>query len=124
MITEGATKLTKTYNPIKFQIGAGIQVCQTQSGLFFLIFGTFSEYMNFKNNDLYKFKQSTKDLKHANSSHISALKNFLQSDVRQWLQNVTGIELNQEIDLFCAKYRYVIYLKSMYISRFRIFLDF
>ena len=63
--------------------------------------------MNFKNNDLYKFKQSTKDLKHANSSHISALKNFLQSDVRQWLQNVTGIELNQEIDLFCAKYRYV-----------------
>ena len=80
-----------------------------------MIFGTFSEYMNFKNNDLYKFKQSTKDLKHANSSHISALKNFLQSDVRQWLQNVTGIELNQEIDLFCAKYRYVIYQKSMYI---------
>ena len=68
-----------------------------------------------KNNDFYKFKQSTKDLKHANSSHISALKNFLQSDVRQWLHNVTGIELNQEIDLFCAKYRYVIYQKSMYI---------
>ena len=66
--------------------------------------------MNFKNNDLYKFKQSTKDLKHANSSHISALKNFLQSDVRQWLQNVTGIELNQEIDLFCAKYRYTDHL--------------
>jgi len=63
-----------------------------------------------KNNDLYKFKQSTKDLKHANSSHISALKNFLQSDVRQWLQNVTGIELNQEIDLFCAKYRYTDHL--------------
>ena len=79
------------------------------------IFGTFSEYMNFKNNDLYKFKQSTKDLKHANSSHISALKNFLQSDVRQWLQNVTGIELNQEIDLFCAKYRYVINQNSVYI---------
>ena len=63
----------------------------------------FSKYMIFQNNDLYKFKQSTKDLKHANSSHISALKNFLQSDVRHWLQNVTGIELNQEIDLFCAK---------------------
>ena len=61
--------------------------------------------MSDKNNDLYKFKQSSKDLKYSNSSHISALKDFLQTDVRTWLQNVTGIKLNEEIDLFCAKYR-------------------
>ena len=62
--------------------------------------------MSDKNNDLYKFKQSSKDLKHCNNSnYISALKVFLQTKVRKWLENVTGIELNEEIDLFCAKYR-------------------
>ena len=59
-----------------------------------------------KNNDLYKFKQSVKDLKHLEDSpHVAGLKNFLQTKVKSWLENVTGIQLNDEIDLFCAKYR-------------------
>lgn len=59
-----------------------------------------------KNNDLYKFKQSSKDLKHVlhQSPYISGLKEFLETDVRHWLQNITGIQLNKEIDLFCANY--------------------
>ena len=59
-----------------------------------------------KNNDLYKFKQSVKDLKHLEDSpHVTGLKNFLQTKVKSWLENVTGIQLNDEIDLFCARYR-------------------
>ena len=59
-----------------------------------------------KNNDLYKFKQSVKDLKHLEDSpHVTGLKNFLQTKVKSWLENVTGIQLNDEMDLFCAKYR-------------------
>lgn len=63
-----------------------------------------------KNNDLYKFKQSTRDLKYSQSPHISALKNLLETDVRNWLQETTGISLNKEIDLFCAQYRYTDHL--------------
>lgn len=61
--------------------------------------------MTDKNNDLYKFKQSAQDLKYSHSPHISALKEFLENDVRLWLENTTGITLDKEIDLFCAKYR-------------------
>lgn len=63
-----------------------------------------------KNNDLYKFKQSSRDLKYSQSPHISALKNLLETEVRQWLEDVTGIPLNKDIDLFCAQYRYTDHL--------------
>ena len=64
--------------------------------------------LNDKNNDLYKFKQSGKDLKHLHHSPlISGLRSMLVNDVRPWLEEVTGIELNEDIDMFCANYRYV-----------------
>ena len=64
-----------------------------------------------KNNDLYKFKQSVQDLKHLeNSPYVSGLKDFLQTKVKSWLEKVTGIELDTEIDLFCAKYSYTDHL--------------
>ena len=71
--------------------------------------------LNDKNNDLYKFKQSSKDLKHLHHSpYISGLRNMLLNDTRPWLEQVTGIQLNhQEVDLFCANYRY--YLDSFII---------
>ena len=64
--------------------------------------------LNDKNNDLYKFKQSGKDLKHLHHSPlISGLRSMLVNDVRPWLEEVTGIELNEDIDMFCANYRCV-----------------
>ena len=64
-----------------------------------------------KNNDLYKFKQSVQDLKHLeNSPFVSGLKEFLQTKVKTWLEHVTGIQLDEEIDLFCAKYSYTDHL--------------
>ena len=64
--------------------------------------------LNDKNNDLYRFKQSSMDLKHLTQNpHISGLRNMLVDEVRPWLEEVTGIKLNEEIDLFCANYRYI-----------------
>ncbi len=66
-----------------------------------------------KNNDLYKFKQSGLDLTNTSdleAPHIGALKRFLQNDVRKWLQNVTGTELDSNIDMFCARYGYTDHL--------------
>ncbi len=62
-----------------------------------------------KNNDLYKFKQSA-DLKSTNSPTIASFRKFLSSDVKSWLQEVTSLELDEEISLFCARYDYTDYL--------------
>ena len=42
------------------------------------------------------------DLKHLahNNPHISGLRNMLSHEVRPWLEEVTGIKLIEEIDLF------------------------
>ena len=56
-----------------------------------------------KNNDLYKFVQSS-DLKGKQTSAIQGLKQFLANEVKPWLEEVTEIELNDTIDMFCAKY--------------------
>lgn len=56
-----------------------------------------------KSNDLYKFHQS-QDLKKVTTAAISALKKLLYTDVRHWLIQVTGIELNSTVDMSCAQY--------------------
>ena len=56
-----------------------------------------------KNNDLYKFTQSS-DLKGKQSSAIKGLKQFLANEVKPWLEEVTEISLSDTIDMFCAKY--------------------
>ena len=58
-----------------------------------------------KSNDLYKFHQS-QDLKKVTTAAVSALKKFLYSDFRQWLIQVTGIELNATVDMSCAQYNH------------------
>nr|CAH0107368.1 unnamed protein product [Daphnia galeata] len=58
-----------------------------------------------KSNDLYKFHQS-QDLKKVTTAAVSALKKFLYSDFRQWLIQVTGIELNSTVDMSCARYNH------------------
>ncbi|KAK3091622.1 hypothetical protein FSP39_021333 [Pinctada imbricata] len=63
---------------------------------------TFSE----KNNDLYKFHQSLEDLKVIESPLISRLRSFIYKDLLKWIQEVTGIELNNNVDMSCASYRY------------------
>ena len=62
-----------------------------------------------KSNDLYKFVQSS-DLKLVNSPLIKDMRTFLLQDVKPWLEDVTGIPLNDTIDMFCAKYDYSDYL--------------
>ncbi|XP_029464570.1 prolyl 3-hydroxylase OGFOD1 isoform X2 [Rhinatrema bivittatum] len=58
-----------------------------------------------KSNDLYKFKQSD-DLKKRNEPHISALRKVLFEDFRTWLSDITKVELEQTVDMSCAKYNY------------------
>ncbi|XP_039359118.1 prolyl 3-hydroxylase OGFOD1 [Mauremys reevesii] len=58
-----------------------------------------------KCNDLYKFKQSD-DLKKRKEPHISALRKVLFEEFREWLSEVTQVELEPTIDLSCAKYEY------------------
>lgn len=60
---------------------------------------------NLKNNDLYKFSQ-TSDLKNATTPYIAGLRNFLYGDVRKWLIDVTGIPLNDTVDMGSSKYSY------------------
>jgi Rps23 Pro-64 3,4-dihydroxylase Tpa1-like proline 4-hydroxylase len=62
-----------------------------------------------KNNDLYKFVQSS-DLKSKQSSAIEGIRVFLKNQVKPWLEEVTGISLAENVDLFCAKYNYSDYL--------------
>jgi len=62
-----------------------------------------------KNNDLYKFLQSP-ELRACSDSHIEALKDFFLTQIRPWLQDTTGIELEDSIDMFCAKYSHTDHL--------------
>ncbi|XP_060593142.1 prolyl 3-hydroxylase OGFOD1-like [Ruditapes philippinarum] len=57
-----------------------------------------------KNNDLYKFHQSTEDLKTAKTENIMSFRKMLCDTFRDWLIQVTGITLNETIDAFCAQY--------------------
>jgi len=56
-----------------------------------------------KNNDLYKFKQTT-DLKNASTPSLSALRNFLYGPFRKYLMNITGIELDNTVDMGSSLY--------------------
>lgn len=58
-----------------------------------------------KNNDLYKFHQSD-DLKETKSPYISALRTFLYTNFREWVQDVTGFNLSMTMDMNCARYDY------------------
>jgi len=58
---------------------------------------------NDKSNDLYKFRQS-EDLKSIGNSTITAIRKFLYQDFRLWLSGVTGIELDETIDMSCSQY--------------------
>ncbi|KAL4236381.1 Prolyl 3-hydroxylase ogfod1 [Mactra antiquata] len=57
-----------------------------------------------KNNDLYKFHQSTEDLKTSRSESIRAFRLMLCTTFKEWLKQVTDIPLNETIDAFCAQY--------------------
>ncbi len=64
-----------------------------------------------KNNDLYKFKQSSSDLQSSVAPGIVGLRNFLLGEVRPWLEGVTGIKLDEDrVAMFCARYDYTDYL--------------
>ncbi|XP_064089455.1 prolyl 3-hydroxylase OGFOD1-like isoform X4 [Macrobrachium nipponense] len=58
-----------------------------------------------KSNDLYKFKQ-TSDLKSVSSPCIESLRKFFYGDFRKWLSDVTGIELNDTVDMSSSRYEY------------------
>nr|XP_032827084.1 prolyl 3-hydroxylase OGFOD1 [Petromyzon marinus] len=58
-----------------------------------------------KSNDLYKFQQSD-DLKERQEPCISALRTVLYQDFRAWLSEVLAVELEDTVDMFCAKYDY------------------
>jgi Rps23 Pro-64 3,4-dihydroxylase Tpa1-like proline 4-hydroxylase len=62
-----------------------------------------------KNNDLYQFRQSD-DLKKFKSLCITAFRHVLQNECLPWLRQVTGIELNNHIDITCSKYEFTDHL--------------
>ena len=62
-----------------------------------------------KNNDLYKFLQSS-ELKGCKNSVVRDLHQFLVTQVKPWLEEVTDIPLKNTVDMFCAKYNYTDYL--------------
>ncbi|CAG9856822.1 unnamed protein product [Phyllotreta striolata] len=63
---------------------------------------------NARNMDLYEFFQS-KDLKYLNSEYISAVYEFLNSDVRNWVSNLMGFDLTH-ISTTCSLYSNTDYL--------------
>lgn len=63
---------------------------------------TFAE----KNNDLYKFYQSSEDLKVIDSPCINILRSLIYTDLKKWMSDITGIDLLDTVDLSCAKYQY------------------
>lgn len=56
-----------------------------------------------KNNDLYTFHQSD-DLSDVHTRYISCLIKLLYDDFRNILSEVTGIELNNKMDVTCSQY--------------------
>ncbi|CAK9303153.1 unnamed protein product [Gordionus sp. m RMFG-2023] len=58
-----------------------------------------------KDNDLYRFNQS-KDLKSITLPNVEKLKNIIYKEFKDVIQNITDIPLNDNIDLFAAKYDY------------------
>jgi Rps23 Pro-64 3,4-dihydroxylase Tpa1-like proline 4-hydroxylase len=63
-----------------------------------------------KSNDLYKFRQSG-DLKAARSSAcIRGFRDLMENNVKNWLHRATGIDFDDSVDMFCARYDYTDYL--------------
>lgn len=65
-----------------------------------------------KNNDLYQFHQ-TEDLSSRDSPeqpYFNAFKSVLRGEVKEMVEEMTGISLNDNIDLFCGKYAHTDYL--------------
>jgi len=56
-----------------------------------------------KNNDLYRFRQSG-ELAASPLPLIAALREMLVHQVRPWVARATGLELDERVSLFCAKY--------------------
>jgi len=56
-----------------------------------------------KNNDLYRFRQSG-ELACSPLPLVAALREVLVGQVRPWVARATGIELDERVSLFCAKY--------------------
>ncbi|XP_066278114.1 prolyl 3-hydroxylase OGFOD1-like [Branchiostoma lanceolatum] len=60
---------------------------------------------NTKSNDLYSFKQ-TNDLKTADSPSIGAFASLLKEKMKDWLVEVTGIPLNDEVAITSSIYEH------------------
>lgn len=66
-----------------------------------------------KNNDLYQFHQtrdllSSRDL--PEQPYLNAFKSILRGELKDMVEEMTGISLNDNIDLFCGKYAHTDYL--------------
>ncbi|XP_048763594.2 prolyl 3-hydroxylase OGFOD1-like isoform X2 [Ostrea edulis] len=59
-----------------------------------------------KNNDLYKFHQSTEDLKITKLPYLSALRDVIYDDIRGLIMEVTAVDLTTQVDMSCAIYKH------------------
>lgn len=70
---------------------------------------------NEKSNDLYKFAQSNELMLDTNDAtdssmfqsrkHINQLCSLFRDSMLPWIREITGVELNDTIDMFCAQYK-------------------
>ncbi|XP_057299979.1 prolyl 3-hydroxylase OGFOD1-like [Hydractinia symbiolongicarpus] len=64
---------------------------------------------NSKETDLFQFHQ-TDDLIDCKVETVAEIRKVLFNDVRRWVADVKGIELDTKVDLSCAKYSYTDFL--------------
>lgn len=59
-----------------------------------------------KNNDLYKFHQSSEDLKVIDTPYIKNLRKVIFETFKNHLRDISGIDFTEAIDMSCARYDY------------------
>ncbi|XP_065123640.1 prolyl 3-hydroxylase OGFOD1 [Paramisgurnus dabryanus] len=60
---------------------------------------------NSKSNDLYKFQQSD-DLRERKEHHIAQIRSVIFGEFRLWLSEVLQVDLEETVDISCAKYEH------------------
>ena len=48
----------------------------------------------------------TNDLKKISTPHVKLLKKLIYGDFLDWLRDVTGITLNDKVDMTCSRYEH------------------
>ncbi|KAL7630368.1 UNVERIFIED_CONTAM: hypothetical protein RMT77_019476 [Armadillidium vulgare] len=62
--------------------------------------------LQIKNNDLFKFKCSTNDLKVITKPSVQKLCKYIEGPLKKWVEKLSGLSLNGKVSISCSKYDY------------------